>query len=77
MRGFDGTARAGRAARNREPLQIERNDKRLTLNAAEMDIAGVRQAVRAGAVDADVGKLAQQSPFEQVPHPAQMTVNLG
>src|SRR6516162_66865 len=66
MRRGDGAGGAGRAGRYGETAQIERNDHGLAIDAVEVEVAGVRDAAPAGAVDAGAGDAVEDERLEAV-----------
>src|SRR5579872_5266856 len=57
--GLGGAARTSRAARYRETFEVERDQQRLTINAIETDVRGIRHPRRACAVDVCIRDLLQ------------------
>src|ERR1017187_5073355 len=59
VRGRERSAGAGRPGGNGEAAQVERDDHRFTIDAVEVDIAGIGHAIPARAVDAGAGNTFQ------------------
>ena len=70
VRRLERARRAGRAGRHGDPLEVERDQQRLGLDAVKADVGGVRHAL-AAAVDRRVGHRFQDRGFQPVAQRAQ------
>ena len=67
----DGAARTGRAARDGEAFEVERDDHGLAVDAFETNIRGIGDAAVPRAVDAGVGDAGENAVFEEIAQGAQ------